>query len=214
MLTTAQWVDILRRLARVGTMRVKFQGGEPTIRPDFTELCAEVKAQKMISAVVTNGIVVAKRPAVLDHLDEIVVSLDSVTPDGHDAQRGAGTHALAVRAIDAARERGVRTFVNMTVTTATLGELEDMLRFCESRAIGFNAQPAMFSREYQDPSGAHIALSPAAERAMELRLAAWQRQGRPVMFAAETYERAARWPDYRVPTRQSDGPSACMAGRF
>ena len=48
------------------------------------------------------------------------------------------------------------------------------------------------------------------------QLAAWKRDGRHLMFAASSYERTARWPDFgvlAVPT--PDGSrSSCMAGRY
>src|SRR5438132_1514764 len=34
LLTTEQWRWIIRSLGRLGTLRIKFQGGEPTIRKD------------------------------------------------------------------------------------------------------------------------------------------------------------------------------------
>jgi MoaA/NifB/PqqE/SkfB family radical SAM enzyme len=213
-LSTAQWVDIIGRFQQVGTLRIKFQGGEPTTRPDFAAICAAVQAHGIIAAVVTNGIAIARKPALLDGLDEVVVSLDAVSPELHDRQRGAGTHALAVRAIDESRGRDRSVFVNMVVTTDTVGEVEAMLDFCEARGVGFNAQPAMFSRSYQDSTASHLALSPAAEQALELQLARWRRERRPLMFSANTYERAARWPDYTSPTTPSRGESSCMAGRF
>ena len=42
-MTTEQWIQVIRGLGRLGTMRIKFQGGEPTLRTDFSELCEEVR---------------------------------------------------------------------------------------------------------------------------------------------------------------------------
>jgi MoaA/NifB/PqqE/SkfB family radical SAM enzyme len=213
-MSTSAWVDIIGRFRRVGTLRIKFQGGEPTIRRDFAEICAAVQANGIVCAVVTNGIAIARNPRLLDGLDEVVVSLDAVTPPLHDRHRGAGTHALAVRAIEEALARGRRVFVNMVVSHETVGEVEPMLDFCEARGVGFNAQPAMFSRSYQDADASHLGLSIEEEQALERRLAAWKRQGRLLMFSAASYEHAAAWPDYNAPTTLSAGESNCMAGRF
>jgi mycofactocin biosynthetic radical S-adenosylmethionine protein MftC len=213
-MSTADWIDIIGRFRLVGTLRIKFQGGEPTTRRDFADICAAVQAHGIVSAVVTNGIALARHPALFDSLDEVVVSLDAVTPVLHDRQRGAGTHALAVRAIDEGLARGCRVFVNMVVTRETVGEVEPMLDFCEARGAGFNAQPAMFSRSYQDAAASHLGLSIEEEQSLERRLAKWKRQRKPLMFSAASYEHAAAWPDYNAPTTLSDGESNCMAGRF
>lgn len=213
-LTGAQWISLIEQFARAGTLRIKFQGGEPTIRSDFGAIAAAAQSAGLITAVTTNGIAIARRPQLLDALDEVIVSIDGVSPHVHDRNRGHGSHALAIRAIDEARARGRRVFVNMVVTNETLDEVEPMLDFCEARRVGFNAQPVMVSIESQDRTAVQLQLSVAAEQRLERRLAAWRRAGRPVMFSSRTYDHAARWPDYRVPTRPSAGPSQCMAGRF
>ena len=214
LLTTEQWVDTIRGLGALGTLRIKFQGGEPTLRQDLPELAAAARAAGIVTAVVTNGLQIAARPALLDHLDEIVFSLDSATPAHNDRLRGAGVHAGVVEAIDLARARGLRVFVNMVVTRESLDEIEPMLAFCEARGIGLNAQPVVFGRKYYDDAARPHALSDVQVRGMHRQLAEWKRQGRPLMFAAATYENVLRWPDYGEIAQRVPGCSSCMAGRF
>lgn len=214
LMTTEQWCDLIRRLAAVGTMRIKFQGGEPTLRRDFCELAAEAQRVGMVTAVVTNGLEIPKRPALLDHLDEAVFSLDSATPAMHDRLRGSGTHARVVEAIDLTIQRGVGVYLTMVVTRANLSDLEPMLVFCETRGIRMHAQPVLFDRQYYDSSVRHLGLTDEEMRTMHRQLATWKRQGRPLIFAARTYEGALRWPDYTVMTTRSEGESTCMAGKF
>ena len=58
-LSTEQWSDIVRGLARLGTLRIKFQGGEPTLRKDFDAICAAAKSAGIVTAVTTNGTAIA-----------------------------------------------------------------------------------------------------------------------------------------------------------
>ena len=214
LLSTAQWLELIRNLASVGTMRIKFQGGEPTLRNDFRELSAEAHALGLTTAVITNGLEVAAQPALLDHLDEMVASLDAVTPEIHDRLRGQGTHPQVVRAIDVARARGLRVFVVMVASRPNLCEVEAMLEFCEARGVGLHVQPMVFGRPPFDDQARHLALGTDDIRALHHRLADWKRQGRRLMFSAATYEHAARWPDYTVLTTPSPGDSRCMAAKF
>jgi PqqA peptide cyclase len=214
LMTTAEWVDIVRNLARVGTLRIKFQGGEPTLRKDFRQITAAARQAGLITAVVTNGTMIAKRPELMDHLDEVVVSLDALTPAHHDRYRGAGSHAAAMETLALAVMRGCRPYVNMVVHRDTLAELEPMLAFCEAQGYGLNAQAVMFGHEYQDSNAVSLRLPEAAEREMYGQLAAWKRAGRKLMFAASSYERTAAWPDYTVLATPTTGPSRCMAGKF
>src|SRR5574341_1048593 len=112
-MTTEQWCTIIGGLAKVGTLRIKFQGGEPTLRRDFDELCAASQAHGIITAAVSNGVAIVSKPTLLAHLDELVISLDAARADINDRLRGAGSHDAAVRAIELACQRGVRTYVNM-----------------------------------------------------------------------------------------------------
>jgi MoaA/NifB/PqqE/SkfB family radical SAM enzyme len=214
LLDTQQWSAAIRGLAALGTLRIKFQGGEPTLRPDFGVLCATARAEGLLTAVVTNGLQFSAKPELLDDLDEVVFSLDSVTPAHTDHMRGDGVHARALEGIEIAKARGRRLFINMVVTAQSLDEIEPMLEFCEARGIGLNAQPVVFGRKYYDDAARPYALRDEQIRDMHRRLAAWKRQGRPLMFAASTYENVLDWDDYGEVSRRSPDGSSCMAGRF
>jgi MoaA/NifB/PqqE/SkfB family radical SAM enzyme len=214
LMTTEQWTDAIRGLGGLGTMRIKFQGGEPTLRHDFHALCAAAQQAGIVTAVVTNGLQFAANPTLFDHLDEIVFSLDSATPEHTDRVRGSGVHARVVEAIELARRRPLRLFINMVVTNQTLDEIEPMLDFCEARGLGLHAQPVVFGLKYYDEAARPYALSNEQIRSMHRRLAAWKRQGRPLMFAAATYENVLAWPHYGELARRADDGPQCMAGRF
>jgi MoaA/NifB/PqqE/SkfB family radical SAM enzyme len=195
-------------------MRIKFQGGEPTLRPDFVELCATSRRLGITTAAVTNGIRIAQDPTLLAQLDEVVVSLDAVTPTIHDDIRGRGSHASAVAAIAAARARALPTYVVMVASRANLTEVDAMLRFCEQHGVRLHVQPVLFGRNAFDASGAGLALDAAQIRTLHRQLAEWKRQGRALMFSASTYAGVNGWADHTVLTHQSTGDSGCMAGRF
>jgi len=214
LMTTEQWRGIIRGLAGLGTLRIKFQGGEPTLRADFAELCAEAKRAGLLTAVVTNGLRVAEQPALLADLDEVVISLDAVTPEIHDRLRGQGSHTQAVRAIDLARAGGRKTYVVMVVTQQNLSEIEPMLRFCEERGVRLHAQPVLFGLQYSDEHGRSLGLTTEQVRLMHVKLSEWRREGRGLMFSAPVYEKVSGWADYGRLTMPSEGPSRCMAGKF
>ena len=214
LLTTAQWIDTIRSLARAGTYRIKFQGGEPTMRKDFVTLAKEAKDAGMITAVVTNGSLVCEKPELIAHIDEVVVSMDSPTPEQHDRHRGQGSHAQAMATLDVAARRGAATYVNMVIHQQNIDLVEPMLTFCEANGHKMHAQSVMFGLEYYDRTAAALALRQDQERALARHLGVLKRAGRALMFAATSYERAAMWPDFSTLTSKSDGPSACMAGKF
>ena len=212
-LTTEQWRTVIRGLAALGTLRIKFQGGEPTLRRDFRALCAESQAAGILTAVISNGFAIADDPALLDHVDELVVSLDSPRVEVNDALRGAGCLEKATRAIERGRARGLRVFVNMVLTKDNVGDMEAMLDFCEARGVGLNAQPVAFGTVNYDDGARGLALTTEQIHDVHRRLVAWRREGRALMFSAEAYAKALSWPRFDNLTVPSKGKSSCMAGR-
>lgn len=213
LMTTQQWCELVGGLAAFGTYRIKFQGGEPTIRKDFAEICRAAKRAGLVTAVTTNGYGLVERPENLEHLDEVVLSLDALTSELHDRYRGAGSHATVMLALERARAKGCRVYINMVVHRDTIHELEPMLEFCEAKGLGLNAQAVMFGKEYQDDQAMFLGLSQRDEQTMYTKLAEWKSQGRPLMFSADSYERTSAWPDYRTLSVRGQGRSSCMAGR-
>ena len=214
LLSTEQWFGILGDLARVGTVRIKFQGGEPTLRKDFCEISTEAKRLGMITAVITNGTQIAKDPTLADHLDEIVVSVDSPVEKTHDSLRGDGSFSKAMKCIDVSQAKGKKTYVVMVVTKKNYGDIAGMVQFCEERNLKMHAQPLMLGKEPFDETSRPLALSDSESRELHQRLALWKKQSRPLMFSSESYARAGRWRDFSQTNILSSGNSKCMAGKY
>jgi MoaA/NifB/PqqE/SkfB family radical SAM enzyme len=214
LMTTEQWLMIIRGLRRLGTIRIKFQGGEPTLRPDFAKLCWEARNIGMVTSTVTNGMEIASRPELLDPLREVVVSLDSLRPEVNDDMRGEGAYEGAMTAIAAALKKGLKTYVNMALCQINLKDLESMLTFCESKGMKMNAQPIKFGVEYYDDAARKIALTPSEIKEFHLQMIRWKRLGRGIMFSAASFQKALDWPDLTKNSIQSEGYSQCMAGNF
>lgn len=212
-LTTEQWMEVMAALRKLGCGRFKFQGGEPTTRPDFKPLAAEVKRLDMICAITTNGINIAEDPGLLSHLDEVVISLDSHRRENHDRLRGQGTHQTVLRAIDHCQRAGKKTLINMVVSRVNYTDLEGMLAFCQERGLFFNAQPMVSGKVFYGSGNDDIMLSLDEIQRMNLTLAQWKTQGEPVMFSAPSYRHAAAWSDYENHLKMGHPPSRCIGGK-
>ena len=214
LMSTEQWISILRDLRRLGTLRIKFQGGEPTIKPDFLEICWEARNLGIITSTVTNGMHIAHHPELIDPLQELVVSLDSLRPEINDFMRGEGAFAGASRTLEISLEKGLKTYVNMALCQKNFEELEAMLTFCEQKGIRMNAQPIKFGVEYYDEEARDLALTPDQIKDFHRCMIAWKKQGRSIMFSPLSFQKALDWPDLTKNTLKSEGYSDCMAGRF
>lgn len=213
-LTTQQWRQLIASLARLGTMRIKFQGGEPTLRQDFRELCKESSANGIITSVTTNGQRMADEPALLDYLDEVVFSLDAADAGVNDRLRGEGSHGKVMQSIEHAKRMGKRIYINMVVTRDNQDHIEPMQRLCSLIGAGFNAQPMTLDWVYADEQIRSLALTDDEVRSLHRLLVDGKRKGWPLMFSAMTYQKAVDWPDYDNLRRKGYTDSTCMAGRF
>src|SRR5262249_22985832 len=65
-MTTEEWLHAIAGLASLGMIRIKFQGGEPTMRQDFNDLAAAARSHGVVTATITNGVLIPERPSLLD----------------------------------------------------------------------------------------------------------------------------------------------------
>jgi len=130
-LTTEEAMAFVDDLAAMQVFYVNIGGGEPTLRPDFTELVEYAVASKVGVKFSSNGTTMtaarARRYAAMDYLD-IQISLDGATPATNDPVRGEGTFAAAIVAMERLADARFGPFkVSVVVTRHNAGELPDML---------------------------------------------------------------------------------------
>ncbi|MBI3091014.1 MAG: radical SAM protein [Candidatus Tectomicrobia bacterium] len=213
-LSTAEHKEILRQFARLGTVRVKFHGGEPLLRKDLGELLAEVKRLGMRAAVVTNGLMLPERLDAVRRADELVISLDGdeVT---HDRHRGAGTWRRVMRAIDLCKQEGIEFFLNAVVTRHSAGDIDWLLATAARLGVMVNFQ---LLQTNEVAFGAHTTeLMPAPEeiRAILAKILAAKEAGAPVLFSAHSYRHTLNWPDFSLERLVRPAEvSPCTAGRY
>jgi mycofactocin radical SAM maturase len=119
-LTTDEAKAVIDELERMQVFYVNIGGGEPTIRPDFWELVGYATAHHIGVKFSTNGVritpAVAEGLASSDYVD-VQISLDGATAEVNDAVRGAGSYAMAIRAMDNLASAGFTGFKLSVVCT-------------------------------------------------------------------------------------------------
>ncbi|MDR6128756.1 radical SAM protein with 4Fe4S-binding SPASM domain [Sphingomonas sp. SORGH_AS802] len=131
--TTEKFIKIIEDAAAFGLQEVKLTGGEATLYRDFLVIAKRAKQLGLYVNLLTNGAMISEDNAdeVVRYVDSVSISLDSSTPEGgHDAIRGAGSHAKAMQAVALLRAAGLeRVHLNGVVTPSTLEGVEDILDF-------------------------------------------------------------------------------------
>ncbi len=118
-------------------------GGDPLMRADFFDLIEHAKGLGIYVAVAASvtpklNAETISRMKELD-VDVISVSLDGASPATHDKLRGIpGTWRETIKALELARQAGLRAQVNTTVMRSNIEELVDIFHIVrETRAVAW-----------------------------------------------------------------------------
>jgi MoaA/NifB/PqqE/SkfB family radical SAM enzyme len=126
----------------MGLAHLVITGGEPLVFGDFDELVKAIDPAKFYITSDTNGWflddVKAKHLRDLG-IDKIQLSLDSLDAEEHDNfRKKPGSHARALRAIDAAQKAGLNIIVQTVVTKQRVrsGEFIRFVEFLNGKGVG------------------------------------------------------------------------------
>lgn len=136
-LNTAQSLAALESIASVGPRWIFFTGGEPLVRTDVFELAHSCRDHGIHVGLLTNATLIdeSTADAIVAAFDSVAVSLDSAEPSFHDAARGQGTHARAMRGIELLMKRGLTPSVNTTVTSVNARDVINLARLMRDMGI-------------------------------------------------------------------------------
>jgi radical SAM protein len=132
-LSTSEAMRALEQIRSIGDPLLVFTGGDPLKRPDLFELI-DASVRSGLRTTVTPSATPLLTPWAVKRfashgISRMAVSLDGVTAQSHDGFRGVeGSWALTLRALRTAREIGLETQINTTVTRHNLQDLEAMAR--------------------------------------------------------------------------------------
>jgi mycofactocin biosynthetic radical S-adenosylmethionine protein MftC len=127
-LSTDECKAVIDELARLQVFYVNIGGGEPTIRPDFTELVEYAVAQGVGVKFSTNGskidAAMAQRLSGSDYID-VQISIDGADAATNDAVRGEGSFATALTAMENLQSAGFGSFkISVVITRHNVGQLD------------------------------------------------------------------------------------------
>ncbi|MFQ5640914.1 MAG: radical SAM/SPASM domain-containing protein [bacterium] len=139
----------LQKVYAYGCRAVNFTGGEPTLRPDLENIIRYASGLRMWTSMVTNGSrLTRERVGALKKagLDNLLISLDSMTPALHDRHRGIdGLHAKVMDCLQwlsADFLTGHRTGGIMCVLTRmNFQHISEIIKFADERGVFVVIQP-------------------------------------------------------------------------
>jgi MoaA/NifB/PqqE/SkfB family radical SAM enzyme len=139
-MTTEEFSRLWPDIAMVKPDKVVFTGGEPFLRQDIIDLLRGLDQADSLHTVRrcinTNGHLLTYHlvQRLIGLVDEVRVSLDAMR-ERNDAQRAWGNFDAAIRALEILHSAGFEPKVLVTVTSASLPDLEQLICFLLSKNI-------------------------------------------------------------------------------
>ncbi|WP_323117816.1 GDL motif peptide-associated radical SAM/SPASM maturase [Burkholderia alba] len=129
-LNTAECLEVIDALARLGTREVSLIGGEAYLRKDWTQLIRAIRAHGMYCAIQTGGRNLTPRrlaEAVEAGLNGVGVSLDGLAPLHDKVRNVPGAFERATDTLARARAAGLAVSVNTQIGAATMPDLPALM---------------------------------------------------------------------------------------
>jgi radical SAM protein with 4Fe4S-binding SPASM domain len=146
-LTRAEICDILDEIVDEGCLWLLLTGGEPLLRPDFSEIYTYAKRKGLILSLFTNGTLLT--PRIVEHLAEwcpfvVEITLYGRTQETYERVTGVpGSHARCMRGIDLLLEREIPLKLKTMLMTLNQHELWDMEAYADGLGVDFRFDPML-----------------------------------------------------------------------
>lgn len=115
---------MLPSLAKLRTQAVLLSGGEPLLNPEWREIAALLKKQRLDLWLLTSGLSLAKHARdVASLFQSITVSLDGTSAESYAAIRGVNAFNKVCEGVRAVVANGVATSLRVTLQRANFREL-------------------------------------------------------------------------------------------
>lgn len=193
--TTAELLDIIKDLGRMGVQILQLQGGEPLLRGDLEVVIKEARRQGMSCDMVTNGTLILQRKEIMPLLDKVCISLDGPAHI-NDFNRGEGSWERIIEGIKFARSCSLSVRISAVLTERTTREdIDWLVDFSKRYYLSVNFSPPFdfIPRFGTNQTKSHKV---SDERLRMILGYIWRRkiEGAPIQFSAQSYNIARQWP--------------------
>jgi len=130
---------IIKALYNAGVCLIAFEGGEPLLREDLSEILEYSKGQGLSTSIITNGVLLERKiDSIAPYIDgSIYVSLDGIG-ETHDRIRNSnGCYDKALEGIQSCAGKAFVT-INTTIMKENVEEVPDLVKLAKELKVGIS----------------------------------------------------------------------------
>lgn len=215
-LSAAQWLELGRQAVDAGMIYLLITGGEPMLRPDFTEIYEGMVKMGVKVSINTNGTLIT--PEILEcfrkYPPEMVnLSIYGASSDTYRSLCGvASGYEKAMHGIAQLKDAGIRLNLNTTFTSCNESDLEELTEFAKQNSLPIRTAAYVYPKVRNGHKEQTITLGPEEHGRLTARfdhlvLSEERQTGRRQQILSCTGNNV---PKNKTAVKR---PSSCMAGR-
>ena len=147
-LTAEQWLSLGKQAVAAGMIYLLLTGGEPLLRPDFTDIYTGMAEMGVILSLNTNGTCVDEKivRCLAEHPPEKVnVTLYGASSDTYQRVCGSASgYEAALRGIALLKEAGIPVCINTTFTRHNATDMEKIVSYAKEKRIPIRMTSYLF----------------------------------------------------------------------
>lgn len=149
-LSAGEWMHLIDQFVDAGSLYFLFSGGEPLLRPDFTEIYSYACRKGLLVTVFTNGTLVTDKILKAFHAYPphcVDVSIYGATRETYEkVTRTTGSFEKCVHGIFQLKDAGVNLKLKTMALTINSHELNEMRAFASDLGVSFRYDAAVSPR--------------------------------------------------------------------
>ncbi|HWR98717.1 MAG TPA: radical SAM protein [Candidatus Methanoperedens sp.] len=181
---------VVDELHAMGMRWVFLLGGEPLMHPAFGDIVRHIAGKDILLHVLTNGTLIEQKIDELEPADGVCVSIDGAE-QATDEMRGAGTFRKALRGVEAALGRGLKTRIHAVLNKHSQGDMEGLAQLAREMGVTITISPPNFLGSCEDPA---LQLSAEEYRDFYRRYRSLKERGFPIGNSFFAIDKALNWP--------------------
>lgn len=204
-LDTVQIKTLLDQVAKAGTRRISFSGGDPLLRTDFGEIISHANNLGISCSINSNGFLIEKKIDDVKLLDLVKLSLDG-PKHIHDSNKGEGSYERVVNAAQVMKKHGQKFTFACTITKHNVDHLGHVLEMAEKFGTMAAFQP--LKEMYRGVENIDD-ISPPLEnyrKAIQMLIDYKLKDGKHIRNSLRGLRHIKNWPNYE--------PLECGGGRI